>query len=194
MSRPWRWEAPELASVAGPRVRFLCLDASPKHLILGANTGSVYVFLRTLARNLPSPFGDEGDAPEGPLRFLTVVSPADAPQRQATPSALSSSSAASARARSSSASPAISRLKLNPAGTLCAIAYTNGVLHVIEFALGRGQNLCVVPTTSSSRFRRASFQIASLTWRALIHHIPDPGTWARAAELAWEGRAFRSIP
>jgi hypothetical protein len=178
-------EAPDLAGVAGPRVRFLCLDASAKHVVLGANTGSVYVFARTTvapssgtstsstrggaaaargaasgaaaataaaaaaaaaAAVAPSPFGDEGGAPEGPLRFLTVVSPADAPHRGVGGVTSVSSSVSSAGAgagggsggggRARSVSPAISRLKLNPLGTLCAIAYTNGILHVIAFALG----------------------------------------------------------
>jgi hypothetical protein len=42
-----RWravaETSDLASVVGPRVRFLCLDADETHVVLGANTGSLYV-------------------------------------------------------------------------------------------------------------------------------------------------------
>ena len=42
-------EPPDLAKVAGPRVRFLCIDANDAHVVLGANTGSAYVFARTRA-------------------------------------------------------------------------------------------------------------------------------------------------
>ena len=74
-------EPPDLANVAGPRVRFLCLDVTDAHVVLGANTGSVYVFARTRAtgEDAASPFGPDADPPEGPMRFLTMVSPADAP-------------------------------------------------------------------------------------------------------------------
>ena len=48
-----RWravaETSDLASVVGPRVRFLCLDADETHVVLGANTGSLYVFARRRA-------------------------------------------------------------------------------------------------------------------------------------------------
>ena len=48
-----RWravaETSNLASVVGPRVRFLCLDADETHVVLGANTGSLYVFARRRA-------------------------------------------------------------------------------------------------------------------------------------------------
>jgi hypothetical protein len=159
-------------------VRFLCLDASAKYVVLGANTGSVYVFARTAAPRPPSaraaasadastqasaaaataipaasPLDAEWGDPEGPLRFLTVVSPADAPQRSpavrgpdklgpsSSPSPSTSAAAVAAAAAASSShrrsvSPAISRLKLSPAGTLCALAYTDGTLHVVTFALG----------------------------------------------------------
>ena len=103
-----RWravaETSNLASVVGPRVRFLCLDADETHVVLGANTGSLYVFARRRAsadatedpssgtsRGAPNRCrlrrrqGSEEDperpsAREGPLRFLTMVSPTDAPR------------------------------------------------------------------------------------------------------------------
>lgn len=47
------WSEELLGSVAGPRVRFLCIDASPSHVLLGASTGrrawgfiSAHLFLR----------------------------------------------------------------------------------------------------------------------------------------------------
>ena len=72
-----RWravaETSDLTSVVGPRVRFLCLDANETHVVLGANTGSLYVFARrrasadatedpssdAAARDAPSPEGDD---------------------------------------------------------------------------------------------------------------------------------------
>lgn len=64
-STVWREvaESPNLTGIAGPRVRFQCLDANHKHVVLGANTGSLYVFARTRADG-PSPFGPDADAPE----------------------------------------------------------------------------------------------------------------------------------
>jgi hypothetical protein len=53
-----RWravaETSDLASVVGPRVRFLCLDADETHVVLGANTGSLYVFARRRASAEPT--------------------------------------------------------------------------------------------------------------------------------------------
>ena len=106
-------EPPDLANVAGPRVRFLCLDVTDAHVVLGANTGSVYVFARTRAtgEDAASPFGPDADPPEGPMRFLTMVSPADAPP-------IDPPDGAAPTRRN--ITPAISRLRLNPDGTLCA--------------------------------------------------------------------------
>ena len=100
-----RWravaETSNLASVVGPRVRFLCLDADETHVVLGANTGSLYVFARRrasadatedpsseplAARRIDADSDDDKEADEedpedperdaeGPLRFLTMVSP-----------------------------------------------------------------------------------------------------------------------
>ena len=54
-----RWravaETSDLASVVGPRVRFLCLDADETHVVLGANTGSLYVFARRRANTYRLP-------------------------------------------------------------------------------------------------------------------------------------------
>ena len=121
-------EPPDLANVAGPRVRFLCLDVTDAHVVLGANTGSVYVFARTRAtgEDAASPFGPDADPPEGPMRFLTMVSPADAPP-------IDPPDGAAPTRRN--ITPAISRLRLNPDGTLCAVANAAGVLQVLEFAL-----------------------------------------------------------
>ena len=121
-------EPPDLANVAGPRVRFLCLDVTDAHVVLGANTGSVYVFARTRAtgEDAASPFGPDADPPEGPMRFLTMVSPADAPP-------IDPPDGAPPARRN--ITPAISRLRLNPDGTLCAVANAAGVLQVLEFAL-----------------------------------------------------------
>lgn len=131
-------ESPNLTGIAGPRVRFQCLDANHKHVVLGANTGSLYVFARTRADG-PSPFGPDADAPEGPLRFMTVVSP----PRQPSDDAAKDDPADDARtpqsafaSRSRGVSPAIRRIKLSPRGDRCAIAYATGVLNVVEFRPG----------------------------------------------------------
>ena len=109
-------------------MRFLCLDVTDAHVVLGANTGSVYVFARTRAtgEDAASPFGPDADPPEGPMRFLTMVSPADAPP-------IDPPDGAAPTRRN--ITPAISRLRLNPDGTLCAVANAAGVLQVLEFAL-----------------------------------------------------------
>ena len=139
-STVWREvaESPNLTGIAGPRVRFQCLDANHKHVVLGANTGSLYVFARTRADG-PSPFGPDADAPEGPLRFMTVVSP----PRQPSDDAAKDDPADDARtpqsafaSRSRGVSPAIRRIKLSPRGDRCAIAYATGVLNVVEFRPG----------------------------------------------------------
>lgn len=131
-------ESPNLTGIAGPRVRFQCLDANHKHVVLGANTGSLYVFARTRADG-PSPFGPDADAPEGPLRFMTVVSP----PRQPSDDSAKDDPADDARtpqsafaSRSRGVSPAIRRIKLSPRGDRCAIAYATGVLNVVEFRPG----------------------------------------------------------
>ena len=139
-STVWREvaESPNLTGIAGPRVRFQCLDANHKHVVLGANTGSLYVFARTRVDG-PSPFGPDADAPEGPLRFMTVVSP----PRQPSDDAAKDDPADDARtpqsafaSRSRGVSPAIRRIKLSPRGDRCAIAYATGVLNVVEFRPG----------------------------------------------------------
>ena len=65
MSPPWRpvAEARALSQIVSPRVRFLCVDATPRHVLLGANTGTVYVFAR------------HADDVDGKLRFVTAVAP-----------------------------------------------------------------------------------------------------------------------
>ena len=132
-------ESPNLTGVAGPRVRFQCLDANHKHVVLGANTGSLYVFARTRDEGCASPFGPDADSPEGSLRFMTVVSPPRQPSDNGDkddPPHDAKAPASAFASRSRGVSPAIELIKLSPKGDRCAIAYVNGVLNVVEFQPG----------------------------------------------------------
>jgi hypothetical protein len=140
-STVWREvaESPNLTGVAGPRVRFQCLDANHKHVVLGANTGSLYVFARTRDEGCASPFGPDADSPEGSLRFMTVVSPPRQPSDNGDkddPPHDAKAPASAFASRSRGVSPAIELIKLSPKGDRCAIAYVNGVLNVVEFQPG----------------------------------------------------------
>ena len=159
-----RWravaETSNLASVVGPRVRFLCLDADETHVVLGANTGSLYVFARRRAsadatedpssepvaarRNDADSDYDEEDPErdaEGPLRFLTMVSPADAPPIEPLiepPTGPGSGSVTgrpdpSVGASRRNATPALAKAKLHPGGGMCAVANAAGVVQVLAF-------------------------------------------------------------
>ena len=163
-----RWravaETSNLASVVGPRVRFLCLDANETHVVLGANTGSLYVFARRRAAPGPPPgtatpaparrgraprgppppdaeaWRDERDAAEGPLRFLTMLSPADAPPIEplegtggSRPARPETGPAPDRGASRRSVTPALVRAKLHPGGGMCAAANAAGVVQVLAF-------------------------------------------------------------
>ena len=71
----WRCVASsaDLRAVASARVRFTCVDATPALVVLGANTGSAYIFSRT--RGPTDARGSSRSAPERRLRFVAVVSP-----------------------------------------------------------------------------------------------------------------------
>ena len=164
-----RWravaETSNLASVVGPRVRFLCLDANETHVVLGANTGSLYVFARRrasadatedpsseplAARRIDADsddFSDEEDPErdaEGPLRFLTMVSPTDAPPIEPLiepPTGPTGPGSGSVTGRSDpsvgasrrNATPALAAAKLHPGGGMCAVANAAGVVQVLAF-------------------------------------------------------------
>ena len=154
-----RWravaETSDLTSVVGPRVRFLCLDANETHVVLGANTGSLYVFARrrasadatedpssdAAARDADAEASrDERDAAEGPLRFLTMLSPADAPPIEplegtggSRPARPETGPAPDRGASRRSVTPALVRAKLHPGGGMCAAANAAGVVQVLAF-------------------------------------------------------------
>ena len=169
-----RWravaETSNLASVVGPRVRFLCLDADETHVVLGANTGSLYVFARRrasadatedpsseplAARRIDADSDDDKEADEedpedperdaeGPLRFLTMVSPTDAPPIEPLidkPTGPTGPGSGSVTGRSDpsvcasrrNATPALAAAKLHPGGGMCAVANAAGVVQVLAF-------------------------------------------------------------
>ena len=71
MAPRWRCVASsaDLRAVSSKRVRFTCVDATRALVILGANTGSAYVFARSRARD------DGAGGVERRARFVAVVSP-----------------------------------------------------------------------------------------------------------------------
>ena len=125
-------EPPDLAKVAGPRVRFLCIDANDAHVVLGANTGSAYVFARTRAPRDGGREAPDAGPSEGPMRFLTMVSPAGAPPIEPADGGDAPAPAVVRR----NITPAIAKLRLNPDGTLPAVANTAGILQILDFDVG----------------------------------------------------------
>lgn len=145
-----RWravaETSDLVNVVGPRVRFMCLDVSDTHVVLGANTGSAYVFERQRAEGdtKEANLGDNSNAnlnetrnKEGSLKFLTMISPTDAPAvepREGTgDGANDDTQIPTPTITRRNITPALSKIKLHPSGTLCAVANANGVVQVLEF-------------------------------------------------------------
>lgn len=106
-----------MRAVTGSRVSLLCLDASPKYVLLGSNIGSVYVFARRAPSGAPrDPATDrvsERDAHDAPLRFLDRF-------------------LVETHAGGSANKPIVA-LRLNPQHTRLAIAFEDGELEVVEF-------------------------------------------------------------
>ena len=98
-------------------MRLLCLDASPKYVLLGSNIGSVYVFARRAPSGAPrDPVTDrasERDAHDAPLRFLDRF-------------------LVETHAGGSANKPIVA-LRLNPQHTRLVIAFEDGELEVVEF-------------------------------------------------------------
>lgn len=102
--------------MTGSRIKLLSLDASPNYIILGSSIGSVYVFGRCGEfGGLRDPARTKIESPEGPLRFLERF-------------LVETHSGASA-------SKPIVAIRLNPAGTRCALAFEDGELEVVEFSM-----------------------------------------------------------
>ena len=114
----WRCVASsaDLRAVASARVRFTCVDATPALVVLGANTGSAYIFSRT--RGPTDARGSSRSAPERRLRFVAVVSP----------ELLGRGTGDRARA----APQSVRVIKASPCGRMCAIGFADGNVRVIE--------------------------------------------------------------
>jgi len=114
----WRCVASsaDLRAVASARVRFTCVDATPALVVLGANTGSAYIFART--RGPTTARGSSRSAPERRLRFVAVVSP----------ELLGRATGDRARA----APQSVRVIKASPCGRMCAIGFADGNVRVIE--------------------------------------------------------------
>ena len=216
-----RWravaETSDLTSVVGPRVRFLCLDADETHVVLGANTGSLYVFARcrasTDATEDPSsdaavrdadadtPRGESGserDAAtraEGPLRFLTMVSPADAPLtepwegagRNPKPETGPTLDRGAARRI---VAPALVRAKLHPGGGMCAAANAAGVVQVLAFPFSLGPR----PRDAADGSGEGARATARSSPGRVVLQIPRAHAGKRVTWLEWsaDGRLLAS--
>ena len=142
-----RWRAVaetwDLANIVGPRVRFLCLDVDHTHVVLGANTGSAYVFARGRAvddTSAATSANDSGESRnrEGSLKFLTMVSPTDAPAVEPRDDVGPTSGGGPEQTPAPpvprrNITPALTKIKLHPNATLCAVANAAGVVQVLEF-------------------------------------------------------------
>ena len=111
-------DAELLGSVAGPRVRFLCIDASPTHVLLGASTSSLYLF----ARSPPA----SGSGAEAPLRFVGLITP-ELPTHSK-----------SAQGRGPSSAIAVVRFH-SPSWTRCAVGTAAGEVLVVGLGLEIGR-------------------------------------------------------
>jgi hypothetical protein len=208
-----RWravaETSDLASVVGPRVRFLCLDADETHVVLGANTGSLYVFARrrasadatedassdAAARDADSGRDSSSDDPErddaeGALRFLTMVSPADAPpiEPREDPNPEPETGARPDRGaarRNVTVTPALARVKLHPGGSMCAVANAAGVVQVLAFAFS-------TPAQADSVHQRV-VSARSSPGRVVVQ-VPHGHAGKRVTWLEWsaDGRRLAS--
>ena len=212
-----RWravaETSDLASVVGPRVRFLCLDADETHVVLGANPGSLYVFARrrasadatedassdAAARDADSGRDSSSDDPErddaeGALRFLTMVSPADAPPIEPLiePPLIGPGSGSvtgrpdpSVGASRRNATPALAKAKLHPGGGMCAVANAAGVVQVLAFAFS-------TPAPADSVHQRV-VSARSSPGRVVVQ-VPHGHAGKRVTWLEWsaDGRRLAS--
>ena len=106
----------DLRAVSSARVRFTCADVGARTLVLGANTGSAYVFARTRS-------GDGRDSESKP-RFACVASPE-------TVGAVGS-------ARTRVVTQSVGMVKISPCGAMCALGFADGCVRVIELDGGGG--------------------------------------------------------
>ena len=118
MAPRWRCVASsaDLRAVSSKRVRFTCVDATRALVILGANTGSAYVFARSRARD------DGAGGAERRARFVAVVSP-----ELVEPSARGKGNVGARAAPQS-----VRTIKASPCGRMCALGFADGHVRVIE--------------------------------------------------------------
>ena len=100
----------DLRSVSSARVRFTSLDVTRTRLVLGANTGSAYVFARARER-----VGER----EARGRLLAVISP-ESGERDG----------GGTRARA--AAQSVRCVRASPCGRMCALGFADGCVRVIE--------------------------------------------------------------
>ncbi len=118
MAPRWRCVASsaDLRAVSSKRVRFTCVDATRALVILGANTGSAYVFARSRARD------DGAGGVERRARFVAVVSP-----ELVEPSARRQGNVGARAAPQS-----VRTIRASPCGRMCALGFADGHVRVIE--------------------------------------------------------------
>lgn len=110
----------DLRLVSSKRVRFTSIDVTPAHIFLGANTGSAYVFARTVdGEDEASTSGRGGglDRAECKARFVTTL----------TPEVIDFVAHGSRLAPQS-----VSAIRVSPCGRLCAMGFIDGSVRVIE--------------------------------------------------------------
>lgn len=100
----------DLRSVSSARVRFTSLDVTRTRLVLGANTGSAYVFAR--AR-------DRVDGREARGRLLAVISPESGERN-------------GSGTRTRAAAQSVRCVRASPCGRMCALGFADGCVRVIE--------------------------------------------------------------
>lgn len=126
-----RWtciaSANDLRKVSSARVRFTCIDATRAWIVLGANTGSAYVFARSRAGESAT---RKIEARERGARFITVVSPEvlEDDRRSTFGTTTTNSTTRSSR----SALQSVSAVRVSPCGRLCALGYADGTLRVVH--------------------------------------------------------------
>jgi len=112
----------DLRLVSSKRVRFTSMDVNQAHVVLGANTGSAYVFARTKMNANANARANElresqGDGDERAARFVTTVTPEVLECAQS-----------SARA----APQSVSAIRVSGCGRLCAMGFVDGSVRVID--------------------------------------------------------------
>ena len=126
-----RWtciaSANDLRKVSSARVRFTCIDATRAWIVLGANTGSAYVFARSRAGESAT---RKIEAREREARFITVVSPEVLEDNHR--SKFGTTTTNSTTRSSRSALQSVSAVRVSPCGRLCALGYADGTLRVVH--------------------------------------------------------------